>query len=64
MVTDFRSGETETMGMIEKVGYSVNGSSVLVTYKDGVMKGTTLRFDMVNPTTAKAMGMTYRKIDG
>lgn len=61
MKTAFRDGETETMGMIEKVGYKVDGQSVIVTYKDGLMKGTAVRFVMVNPTTAQALGMTYQK---
>lgn len=62
MKTSFRSGETETMGMIEKVGYKVDGQSVIVTYKDGLMKGTALRFVLVNPSTARALDTTYRKV--
>lgn len=60
----FRSGETETMGMIEKVGYATDGQSVVVTYKDGIMKGTAIRFSLLSPTTAQAMNMTYRKVGG
>jgi hypothetical protein len=62
MKTTFRSGETETMGMIEKVGYKTEGNSVIVTYKDGLMKGTAVRFQLVNPTTARAMDTTFRKV--
>lgn len=62
MKTTFRSGETESMGVIEKVGYKVDGQSVIVTYKDGMMKGTALRFVMVNPTTARALDTTYRRL--
>lgn len=62
MKTTFRNGETGTIGMIEKVDYKVEGKSVLVTNKDGMLKGTSFRFVMVNPTTAQALGMTYRKI--
>lgn len=62
LVTTFRDGETETMGMIEKVGYEVDGQSVIVSYKDGLMKGTSVRFVLVNPTTATAMDMTYKKV--
>lgn len=61
MKTAFRDGETETMGMIEKVGYKTEGQSVIITYKDGLMKGTAVRFVMVNSTTAQALGMTYQK---
>jgi hypothetical protein len=64
MQTTFRGDETETMGMIEKVSYHVDGQSVIVTYKDGLMKGTAVRFVLVNPTTAQAIGMTYRKVGG
>ena len=58
----FRSGETETMGIIEHVSYDVQGKSVIVTYKDGLMKGTAVRFVMVDATTAQAMNLTYRKV--
>ena len=60
--TAFRDGETETMGIIEHVSYDVQGKSVVVTYKDGLMKGTAVRFVMVDETTAQAMNSTYRKV--
>jgi len=62
MKTTFRAGETETMGVIEHVDYKVEGQSVIVTYKDGIMKGTAVRFVLVNPTTVQALNMTYRKV--
>lgn len=62
MKATFRDGETETMGVIERVTYKRDGSSVIVNYQDGLMKGSSVRFEMVNPTTAKAMGMTYMKV--
>ena len=58
----FRTGETETMGIIEHVAYDVQGQSVIVTYKDGLMKGTAVRFVLVDSTTAQAMNLTYRKV--
>jgi hypothetical protein len=61
--TTFRNGEAETMGLIEKVGYAADGKSVIVTYKDGMMKGTAVRFVLVNSTTAQALSMTYQKLD-
>jgi len=64
MKATFRDGETEALGIIEKVGYKVDGKSVIVTYKDGLMKGSAVRFVFVNPTTMQAMGMTYRKVGG
>jgi hypothetical protein len=60
--TTFRSGEQETMGVIESVGYKVDRQSVIVTHKDGLMKGTAVRYTMVNPTTVQAMSLTYRKV--
>ena len=62
--TTFRAGETETMGIIEHVSYDVQGQSVIVTYKDGLMKGNAVRFVLVNPSTAQAMNMTYRRVGG
>lgn len=62
MKTTFRIGETETMGIIEKVDYKIDGQSVIVTYKDGMMKGTAMRFVLVNPTTAHGLDTTYRKV--
>lgn len=62
MTVTFRNGETETMGVIEKVDYKVEAQSVIVTYKDGLMKGTAVRFGLVAPTHIQAMGMSYRKV--
>lgn len=58
----FRAGEMETMGVIEKVGYKTEGNSVLVTMKDGMMKGAAVRYTLVDGTTMQAMGSTYRKV--
>lgn len=58
----FRAGEMETMGVIEKVGYASDGNSVIVTLKDGMMKGTSIRYSLVNGTTMQSMGSTYRKV--
>lgn len=62
MTTTFRSGETEAMGIIEKVDYQVDGQSVLVTYKDGLMKGTSVRFVVIDENTLRAMDLTYKKV--
>jgi hypothetical protein len=62
MKTTFRSGETESMGLIEKVDYKADGNSVIVTYKDGLMKGSSMRVQMVNATTIRAMDMTFSKV--
>lgn len=62
MNATFRDGEMESMGMIEKVGYKVDGRSVIVTMKGGMMKGTAVRYELRDPRTAVAMGVTYRKV--
>ena len=62
MKISFRNGETESMGIIEKVDYKVDGQTVLVTYKDGLMKGSAVRFTLFNPTTVRAMDLTYQKV--
>jgi hypothetical protein len=58
----FRAGEMETMGIIEKVGYKAEGDSVIVTMKDGMMKGASVRYTLVDGATMQAMGATYRKV--
>jgi len=58
----FREGETETMGLIEEVGYSDQGDAVLITYKDGMMKGSSVRWRMLDEETAQALGLTYKKV--
>lgn len=58
----FRPGETEAMGIIEKVGYKTEGTSVLVTYKDGFMKGSSVRFQFVDASTVRGLDMTFRKV--
>ena len=61
MVIHFRNGETEAMGMIEPVSYDVKGNDVIVTYKDGPMKGTAMRYTMTGPNTARtALGTLQR----
>ena len=53
MTIQFRNGETEAMGMIEKVSYKVSGNDVLITYEAGIAKGTTIRYTITGPNTAK-----------
>ena len=62
LTTTFRSGEMESMGMIEKVGYKVDGQSVIVTPMEGMLKGTGIRYVLRDATTATTMGLTYRKV--
>jgi hypothetical protein len=53
MIVKFRQGETETLGMIEKVSYKTEGNDVLVTYLDGLAKGTTMRYTMTGQDSAR-----------
>lgn len=61
MTIQFRSGETESMGMIEKVSYEIKGNDVLVTNKDGIAKGMTFRYTITSKDTAQtAFGALQR----
>lgn len=40
------------MGLISKVTYKQEGDDVLVTYIDGLAKGTTMRITITGPNTA------------
>ena len=62
LVKTFRDGETETLGVIQKVGYQLDGQSVIVSYKDGLMKGTAIRFVVVDSVMVTSMGVSYFKI--
>jgi hypothetical protein len=61
MTIEFRDGESESMGMIEKVDYEVRGSDVLVRYKNGLAKGTAMRFTVVDEDTLRSeLGTLHR----
>jgi hypothetical protein len=53
MTVQFRSGETETLGVIEKVSYEVKGNDVLMTYTDGIAKGMTMRYTVTGQGRAQ-----------
>jgi hypothetical protein len=61
MICQFRAGETEMMGIIEKVSYKVDGNSVIVTSKDGIAKGTSMRYRLVDKDTfSNGIGLMQR----
>jgi hypothetical protein len=62
MTIAFRPGETEAMGVIEHVDYKASGNSVEVTYKDGLMKGSSIKFVIVDHDTAKNSMYTLRRV--
>lgn len=62
MIFQFRSGETESMGIIEKVSYKVDGNSVIVTSKDGMAKGISMRYELIDKDTLRAGGGLMHRI--
>ncbi|THC43221.1 hypothetical protein C2862_13325 [Massilia sp. Mn16-1_5] len=62
MTITFRPGETETMGVIEQVDYTTKGNVVKVTYKDGMMKGSSIPFTLVDHNTATNPMYTLRRV--
>lgn len=62
MTITFRPGETEAMGVIEPVAYETRGNAVKVTYKDGMMKGSSIRFTIVDQNTATNPLYTLRRV--
>lgn len=62
MTIIFRPGETESMGVIEHVDYKASGNVVEVTYKDGLMKGSSMKFVLPNRDTAQNSMFTLRRV--
>lgn len=61
MTIEFRRGETETLGVIEKVSYEVNGQDVIVTYQSGPAKGMAMRYRVVGPDVVRTeLGTLHR----
>ncbi|MFC3717526.1 hypothetical protein ACFONC_15345 [Luteimonas soli] len=48
--------------MIEKVSYKREGNDVLVTNLDGIAKGTTFRYTMTGPDTARSELGNLRRV--
>lgn len=62
MTIIFRPGETEAMGVIEHVDYKAEGNTVEVTYKDGLMKGASMKFVLLDSNTATNPMYTLRRV--
>jgi hypothetical protein len=61
MTIHFRTGESEALGVIDKVSYQVKGNDVVVTYETGISKGSAMRFTMTGPNSARSeMGVLVR----
>ena len=50
------------MGIIEHVDYKAEGNAVQVTYKDGMMKGSSMKFVLVDRETATNPMYTLRRV--
>lgn len=62
---EFRRGETETLGLIEKVSYEIRGKDVIVTYESGPANGLSMRYTVTGPDTARSqLGVLRRVRDG
>lgn len=62
MTIQFRKGESEAMGIIEKVSYEVKGNQVIVTTESGPMKGVAVRYIIKTPNTVTTQIGTLRRI--
>lgn len=62
MTIQYRAGESEAMGLIEKVSYEVNGSDVIVKSESGPMKGTAFRLRVTGPDTLQSELGTLRRV--
>ena len=58
----FRDGETEAMGVTRAASYEVHGNEVLVTYAEGSNKGTTFKYQVINPNTIRSDSATFRRV--
>jgi hypothetical protein len=54
MTVQFRAGETEALGIIEKVTYEKSGLDIVVKYETGLMKGSAMRYTMIDENTARS----------
>ena len=62
MTLHFRNGESEAMGMIEKVSYEVNGNEVIVTSENGPMEGISVRYIVSSPNVVSTEFGKFRRI--
>lgn len=61
MLIQYREGETESMGFIEKVSYDVKGPYVIVTTESGPMAGTAFRLRVIDTNTLQTdLGTMHR----
>lgn len=64
MTAHFRKGESEVMGIIDKVSYSAKGNDIIVTYESGISEGSSVRFTMKDSGHARSLlGPMFRLND-
>ena len=61
-MVEFRHGEAEALGLIDKVSYKRQGNDVLVTYESGISQGTAIRYTMTSGDTARSELGTLRRV--
>lgn len=54
MTVHYRPGESEALGVIDKVSYQVKGNDVIVTYETGISKESAMRITMTGPNSARS----------
>jgi hypothetical protein len=64
IIVEFRHNETEALGSIDKVRYKRQGNDVLVTYETGLSQGTTVRYTITGPDSARWEYGTLRRVTG
>lgn len=62
MKIQFRQGEVESLGIIEKVSYESKGNDVIVTYESGLMKGNAVRYTLLGRDVARSELGEIRRI--
>ncbi len=62
MKIQFRQGEVESLGIIEKVSYESKGNDVIVTYESGLMKGNAVRYTLLGSDVARSELGEIRRI--
>ncbi|QSX77415.1 hypothetical protein [Agrilutibacter solisilvae] len=62
LTVSFRRGELEAMGAVKRVSYKRYWSDVLVTYEEGVNKGASFRYTVIDADTIRSDSGTFRRV--
>ena len=58
---EFRNGECESWGGVERVTYKVDGERVTMTYRDSLLAGTSIEY-VVSGDTARTANILMRRV--